>query len=457
MQIKSGSAKTKVIFACSIGTFLEFYDLSLYGFFALSFAKQFFPTKSDFISVLLSYGTFALSFLARPFGALVIGRISDRRGRKEALCLSLMVMSLSTLCIGLIPEYNAIGIASPLILMVLRFLQGISVGGEYNNAFLYVFEEVKVKHGILGGLMTSTAVLGTLFASIVSSLISYLGDTDTWRYAYFIGGLLGIGGLLFRRYLPESDSNPEKNSKISLLISKEAFLIFIIGALSGALFYTQFIFFKGLMISQLHIKDNIAALIINIFLVVYLMMLIFMGRVADRYGCLKLMRYSSICGSLLIIPLFALIDLQVTTAFLVLFPVILCIVTSSFVAPSHSFMREVSPHASKGMFVSFYFSLGMSIAGGTAPAILHALASYTGSSFVCGFLFVGLCSLFLVVSQTTKSQGLLNNDSNAFTSIKNNVFGKVYPLNVSTLLNKKVKLGGHPVQNRNIEEMHKVG
>ena len=155
----------RAVVAASIGNALEWFDLVVYGFFAVIIAKLFFPAGNDTVSLLLTLGTFGVSFFMRPLGAIVIGAYADRAGRKAALTLSILLMMCGTLIIAVLPTYQSIGIAAPIILVIARLMQGFSAGGEFGSATAFLAEHVPGRRGFFASWQVASQGLTTLLAA----------------------------------------------------------------------------------------------------------------------------------------------------------------------------------------------------------------------------------------------------------------------------------------------------
>jgi len=395
--------KKKIIAACASGTFLEFYDFVLYGFMASHLGKIFFPSENDFVSLLFSYGAFAVSFVARPFGAYVFGKKGDKDGGGKAICFSIFVMSISTFLIGCLPSYQDIGVVAPLSLVMLRFIQGISTGGEYNGAFIYAFDKNKDKQGFIGGIITASAVLGMICASIMAWTVEIVGVDPFWRIPFIMGGILGFLGYLLRKKLELNQESQDKPDEIKDFQIKKAAIIIMIGGISGALFYTQFIFFKGYVSSIYPVRPDFLSGIITAFMIFYMVLLIIIGKVSDKYGYLFIIRIS--CASILIFSplLFYFLSLN-NYVYAFLFQMFFCFATSSFVAPSHAFMKKIAPKKIQYAFISFNFSLGMSVVGGTSPLIAHVLTNWAKTPVAVGVFISFLSIIFLVLTRKLRNQ-----------------------------------------------------
>ena len=200
----------RTLMAGAIGNVLEWYDFALYGYFAPVFAAMFFPSEQPFVSLLSTFGVFAIGFLARPLGALLFGHIGDTIGRREALAWSIILMAIPTIVVGMLPTYAMIGIAAPLILTCCRFLQGISVGGELTGSVTFLVEHAaSSERGYIGSWAGFSAQVGALLGSGVGTLVaSTLTDEALhqwgWRIPFLLGSLIAFIGWYLRTRISES-------------------------------------------------------------------------------------------------------------------------------------------------------------------------------------------------------------------------------------------------------------
>lgn len=197
--------------AGAIGNFIEFYDFSLYGFFAVFFAAQFFPALSPTAGLLAAFGVYGGAFVMRPVGAIVFGHVADRLGRKKALVVAVILMSGATACIGLLPTYATIGIAAPALLLILRLTQAFSAGGEQSGAYVMVLEHAPInRRGRAGGALVVAVMGGVVSGIAVSLFMESTVSTEAmaawgWRIPFLVALPLGLLGLYLRLKLEESE------------------------------------------------------------------------------------------------------------------------------------------------------------------------------------------------------------------------------------------------------------
>ncbi|KNB21538.1 membrane protein, partial [Salmonella enterica subsp. enterica serovar Typhimurium] len=199
----------RVIVSASIGNALEWFDLVVYGFFAVTIAKLFFPTGNDTVSLLLTLGTFGVSFFMRPLGAIVIGAYADRAGRKAALTLSIVLMMVGTLLIAIMPTYAAIGVLAPVGIVIARMVQGFSAGGEFGSATAFLAEHAPQRRGFFSSWQVASQGLTTLLAAGFGALLTGNLSPEAmaswgWRIPFFFGLLIGPVAYYIRRRLDET-------------------------------------------------------------------------------------------------------------------------------------------------------------------------------------------------------------------------------------------------------------
>src|SRR6185503_7016872 len=194
-----------------IGNVLEWFDFAVYGYFAKDIGRQFFPSDDPAAEQFSAFATYAIGFFARPFGSLVLGRVGDRLGRRALLTLSISLMGGATLVIGLLPTYHQIGLAAPLLLVLMRILQGISLGGEFTGSMVYTTE---ASSSLIRGLVSSSTAAGTTIGFIIGSATAWAvhasmtpADVDSWGWRIpFIGSVVFlIAGYFLRRGIKETE------------------------------------------------------------------------------------------------------------------------------------------------------------------------------------------------------------------------------------------------------------
>ena len=394
--------RVKVVLAGMTGNALEFYDFTLYGFFAPLIARSFFPnTDSDSVTaLLLALTVYAVGFLMRPLGAILFGHIGDKYGRKKALGLSVMLMAIPTTLIGLLPTYAAIGIAAPIILTLCRLMQGLCTGGAYNGAAIFVIEHQKDRRGFAGGLITSSCAIGALLGALVGYICTHSDHVlgfESWRLPFILGMVIGLVGAYIRRQLDESpvfieamakrDAQEKKTStkKVPLVEAlakhwRSVLCIMGMAWLNGVMYYAAFNY-MSIYLKEEHnwpVHDTLP--MSSVALVVYALLTPIAGMISDRRGAIGLMRPTAIAVFILAIPIFMLISTG-QLWLIVLAQVIYAILAACFSGPLNFFMQSLFPVEDRYSGISFSYSLGMAIFGGSTLLIMEALRIHLDYAF----------------------------------------------------------------------------
>ena len=271
---KINSSNLKSIISSSIGNVLEWYEYTLYAYFAKVISTLFFPTSDDFVAMLLTFATFAVGLAARPIGGLLFGYIGDRHSRKKMLTLTMFLMSIPTMLIGMLPTYDQIGIFAPIFLIILRIIQGIALGGEFGASCVYLFESVpENKRGFYGTLALTGVGTGLVLSSLTIVLVEALATEQqiyyfAWRIPFFVSVLGSFIAYYMRMNLLESNdfiiAREEKkltsNPFMTMIKTQKATILPLFGIFltTQVSFFVVFIFGKTMMIDFLHFSPDLA-------------------------------------------------------------------------------------------------------------------------------------------------------------------------------------------------------
>jgi MFS family permease len=316
----------KVITASSVGTMIEWYDFYIFGMLATTISKQFFPADNPTAALLSTLAVFAAGFIVRPFGALVFGRLGDLIGRKYTFLVTLVLMGGSTFLMGLVPGYKAIGIAAPLIVLALRLLQGLAVGGQYGGAATYVAEHVPSnKRGYYTSWIQTTATLG-LFLALGAIMLVKLNMTDEkfnadwggWRYPFWLSILLVIISVYIRLKMKESPlfAKLKTEGKTSVNPLKESFshksnfkmvLLALFGAVmgQGVIWYTGQFYAQNFLETKCNIEFEQSRTIILWAIAFATPFFVFFGWLSDKIGRKWIMMAGMLLGILTYRPIFS--------------------------------------------------------------------------------------------------------------------------------------------------------
>lgn len=393
----------KVVISGMLGNGLEWYDYALYGHMAVTFSKLFFPASSSDLSLILTYLAFAAGFIARPAGAVLFGHIGDKYGRKKALVASMILMAIPTGCIGLLPTYDMIGIAAPILLLMIRILQGLSLGGAFSGSMSYVVEHApKGRRGAIGSVTMLSLVLGFLLGSLVSTVVaSVLSPEDFnswgWRLPFFLGIGIGFVGYYLRHHGEESPvyEDAKRDGDISTRPVKEAFTKYPLKMLQGFMaylfvtvpFYTIAIYFIGYSEKVLGMPEDMALKINSIAMVCMFILIWPMAQLSDRIGRRKVLLGAIVAMLLAIHPAFnwmmegadlaAAGDLDAAFIKIAMGQGILALILGWYLAPIPALLVEIFPTRIRytGMALSYNFC---AILGGLTPAVSAWMISETG-------------------------------------------------------------------------------
>lgn len=369
----------RVILAGALGNTLEWYDFAAYGFFATTFAHNFFPTSDAFVGLISAFGIFAASFLMRPLGGIIFGHVGDRYGRRRALLLSVGLMCMSTVAIGLLPTYATLGVFAPCLLLVLRLLQGVSIGGEYTTSAIFLAEVSPVRWrgfftsfsgmGATGGILLGSAV-GAATASVMSqeALVSW-----GWRVPFLLGIVLGVSTLVLRQGTQES-AEPAGDLREAPLV--QAFLTdganiarsIALNAMLGVGFYLLFVYLTTYMQEVDHLNSSAALRINTLSMIVLVVLFPVFAALSDVVGR-KIVMVGSLAALMLATwPLFRMLDggtpNQVLTA-----QVLFAALMAAYMGPMPGVLVEMFKARTRCSAMSVGYNIALGLAGGTVPMI----------------------------------------------------------------------------------------
>lgn len=405
----------KVVLAGAIGNTLEWYDFTIYAFFVPIIAKQFFPNDNPFVSLLATFGVFAIGFLVRPLGAILFGYVGDHIGRKKALIASMIMMSFPTFFIGLLPNYGSLGIWAPLLLTSLRIIQGLAVSGELTTATVFLIEHNPPnKRGFAGSLAMAGAlsgmVLSAIFATFITELVSDAALTAWgWRIPFILGGLIGIAGLIIRLQTSESEEytqaiQDKKNQAkasvkkhISTLNYQTLFAGFLLTSIMGLGNYFLVAYFNTFLIENQGLPLRPVMIINSIAITVEIITTLLMGRLSDVVGR-KIVLGSGILGlGIAAYPVFWLLT-QHHLGLALLGEVLFAIAAGTIAGLIPTTLAEMFDVYHRNMGISISYNAALALFGGTAPLVAMTLIAYTQNVFspayyITGCAVIALCAL----------------------------------------------------------------
>ena len=367
------------IVGSSSGNLVEWYDFYCYAFFALYFAPAFFPKGDSTSQLLQTAGIFAVGFFMRPVGGWLFGRIADRVGRRASMVISVLMMCAGSLFIAILPTYETVGTLAPILLLLARMLQGLSVGGEYGTSATYMSEvAIKGRRGFFASFQYVTLIGGQLVASLVlvimqSMLTSQQITAFGWRIPFFIGAALAVVALYLRRSLTETKAGGDKeNAGTFTALAKHwrAFCVVLAYTAGGSLsFYTFTTYMQKYLVNTAQMERTTAAQVMTVVLLVYMLIQPIFGALSDRIGRKANMIIYSGLGTLMVVPIMTVLGTtkDPTMAFILIISALAVI--SFYTGISGIVKAELFPGNIRALGVGLSYALANATFGGTAEFV----------------------------------------------------------------------------------------
>ncbi len=401
--------------AASIGNAIELYDWTIYTTFSIYFATQIFPKDNEQLALINTLATYALAFFFRPLGGYLLGRFADLHGRRTAMILTITLMAGGSAAIGLLPTYAQVGWLAPVLLVLARIAQGISLGGEVSNASAYLAEIAPADRR---GRYSAFLYISTGCALLVASLLGFtlarsLDPADLaswgWRVPFLVGGLLGLGGLWLRRNLEETEQFRENRTKaeqvrrplLTTLRDHPKAVGRLVGftMLSTLCYYTFFSALTPFAVTTRKADAVDVFLALSIATVLFIALQYPMGALSDRIGRKPQLLVWSAATAVLVLPLSTLVGPDMG-GLLVVFCVGLGLYTAmTSIAPA--VMSELVPTELRGFGIGAWYNLAVALFGGTAPLVIKILP---GTTFFW-YVTVGAVVAFLVILTLPETKG----------------------------------------------------
>ncbi len=376
--------RLKSIMRGSIGNLIEWYDWYVYAAFSIYFAKSFFPNGNLTAQLLNTSAIFAVGFFMRPVGGWLMGSYADRKGRKKALIASVMLMCVGSLIIAVTPTYSSIGVAAPVLLVVARLLQGLSVGGEYASSATYLSEmATKERRGFFSSFQYVTLIAGQLFALLLLILLQQVFLTSAqleawgWRIPFVVGALLSLVALKLRYGMQETESfknrkpveNSENLMRILLRYPKE--LAIVVGLTMGGTlaFYTYSTYMQKYLVNTTGLSKDTATLISAATLFVFMLIQPVIGALSDKIGRRPILITFGVLGTVCTVPILSALTHVQTSLGAFLFIMAALLIVSGYTSINAVVKAELFPVEIRTLGVGLPYAITVSIFGGTAEYV----------------------------------------------------------------------------------------
>jgi MFS transporter, MHS family, proline/betaine transporter len=400
-------AAMRLIVAASVGNALEFYEILVYGYFAVTISKVFFPAADEAVSLLVTLGTFGVSFLARPVGAIFLGAYGDRKGRKQALTLSILLMTIGTGLMTIMPSYGSVGLLAPILVIAARLLQGFSVGGEFASSTAFLVEHRPDRAGFFASWQWSSQGLAALIATGFGVLLTTtLSAADlqawAWRIPFAFGLLIGPVGYYVRSRMTETPEFLDAGAGEARAPLRELFvdqwdrLLLTVGAVVAST-SSQYIlvFMPTYAIRELGLPQStgFAAAVAAAALQTVVVPLV--GLWVDRVGQTRIMIGAALLFFLTSYPAFALLNAYASLAVLMAMVCWISLLKSFFSGALPSLMARIFPVGTRVTGMSLAYNIAVPIFGGFAPFFAQSLIDITGTKLAPSYYMMATALLSL--------------------------------------------------------------
>lgn len=403
----------RLILVGLIGNVMEWYDFAVYGFFAVTIGKLFFPAENPVVSLIAAFGAFAAGFLVRPVGGIIFGRIGDLVGRQRAMLLSVMAMAIPTVLMGFLPTFQTLGMAAPILLVILRLIQGLSVGGEYTSSLVFLVESGPQDRRAFSAVWGAWgASAGTLLGSGVGFLMATLLLPDQleswgWRVPFILGGCVALVGFLLRRGLHAEAPVAHSKSPTRDAFTKYRWPMLRVALLNlgfGAAFYTLFVYSVSFLEQFSKLSNQQALRNNSIAMILLLLIMPMAAKFADKHGRKAVLGVGFTILTVSAIPLFHLMSLGIrflTISCELALAIPIALISGAIAATN----VELMPRAVRCTGLAFAYNISVGVFGGMTPMIVTWLIAYLHSPAAPGYWVaatsaVSALTLFFSVRET---------------------------------------------------------
>ncbi len=421
-QVKSNRVAGN-IFKGSVGNLIEWYDWYVYSAFAVYFSAEFFPKGDPTSQLLNTAAIFAVGFLMRPIGSLLMGRYADRHGRRAALTLSITVMAGGSFIIACTPSYESIGIMAPIILVLARLLQGLSLGGEYGTSATYLSEMASSgRRGFYSSFQYVTLVAGQMVALGVQIVLQQLlSEPDMkawgWRIPFIIGAMGAVAVLWLRRTMDESEQfsniksqKRESAGTVRALMKHPKAVLTVVGLTLGGTvaFYTYTTYLQKFMVNTVGLPKEVVSWINFVALLIFVVLQPIAGLLSDKIGRRPLLMAFGILGTLLTAPIFFFMEKTTEPIVAFLLMMVGLIIVTGYTSINAIVKAELFPTEIRALGVGLPYALTVAIFGGTAEFIALWLKSIGMESlfyfYVAGCIAISFITYWRMDESSKTSQ-----------------------------------------------------
>ncbi|KLN68892.1 membrane protein [Rhodococcus erythropolis] len=399
------AAARKAVISSSLGAALEWFDVIVYASFAVVIAHNFFPGGDNTLGLILTFATFAISYVIRPLGGMVLGSYADRRGRKNALTLTMMLMMIGTLIMAVAPTTSMIGPWAGVVILVSRLIQGFSAGGEFGTATIFLVETAPHKKAFYSSWQVASqgasVFLASLFGYVLNTHLSHEALYSWgWRVPFFFGIIVGPVGLYIRAKLDETDdfktSVPEK-APLKTTLTRHLGRVLTGAAVVGVATISIYLilYMPTFAVKNLGVSASAGYLGGIVAGLVTLITVPLIGHLADRVGPARVMTWAAVAAIVLAWPLFKLMVDHPSTLTLVLVVSVLGVIMAFAFGPLPALMSSLFPAEIRATGMSLSYNLGVTLLGGIAPLVLTWLISTTGSLDAPSYYYMTVAVLSL--------------------------------------------------------------
>jgi len=376
---------TRLVVATSLGNALEWFDISVYAYFAVYLSKAFFPASDPTTSLLLTFGTFGLTFLARPIGGVLLGTYADRYGRKASLLLSIAMMTFGTLAVACTPSFDQIGVLAPLLVIIARLVQGFSAGGEFGSSTAFLVEHMPGRRGFVASWQFASQGISSLLGSGFGVLLSStLTDTELqtwgWRIPFLFGVLIGPIGLYIRSNIEDATAPPaaKDDTPVRNVFMEQKFRVLLaVGAIATATSVNYLIIYMPTyVVKTLNLPPTIGYLAAFAAAIAAIILNPIAGVISDRIGRTPYLITMGVLLLIAIFPLYLLLASKPSGTVIVLAVLLLGSLKALYLGAVAALMSELFPAATRATGLGLSYNIGVTAFGGMGPAIVTWLGTF---------------------------------------------------------------------------------